>query len=75
MIPTSASLLLQLLAPHILVVVSGQTPLAIATPLLVVSHSASAPSLIPSSAQALPDDDPLKEFFQHSVMGYLCLLR
>lgn len=62
-IPTSISLLLQPLAPHISAVVSGQTPRAVATPLPVVPQLASTPSLVPVPIQVLPDDDPLEEIF------------
>lgn len=66
-IPTLASSLLQLLAPHVSAVVSNQTPPTIATHLPVVPHSASASSLLPAPVQALPNDDPLRKKFQHSV--------
>lgn len=55
-------------------VVSSQTLPTAATHLPVVSHYASAFLLAPVSTQALPDDDPVEEFFQHSVMNFLCLM-
>lgn len=61
-IPTSTSSLLQLLAQRISAVVSGQTPPTVVTPLPIVPHSASASSLVPAPAQALPDDALLKNF-------------
>lgn len=69
-----ASSLLQLW-PTFSAVINGQTPPTIATPLLMVAHSASTSSLVPAPAQALLDDHLLEEFFQHSVMNFLCLLR
>lgn len=66
--------MLQLLAQRISAVVSGQTPPTVVTPLPIVPHSASAYFLVPAPAQALPNDDPFEEFFQHSVMDFLRLL-
>lgn len=61
-IPTSTSLLFQLLAPHISTVVRGQTPSTVAMSMPMIPHSASASLLALASTQALLDDDPLKEF-------------
>lgn len=72
-IPTSTSLLLQLLPRHISVVVSSQTP-NVATPLPMVSHSAPTSSLVSASTQVVHDNDPLEEFFLHSVTNFLRLL-
>lgn len=32
-------------------------------------------TLVPASLQVFPDDYPLEEFFQHSVIDFLHLLR
>lgn len=71
-VPSSASSLLQLLAPHILSLVQGRTfPLAItmeATPLAMVQNLA-------LSALDLTTDAPFKEFFNFSVSNFMQLLR
>lgn len=68
-----ASSLLQLW-PTFSAVISGQTPPTIATPLLMVAHSASTSSLVPAPAQALLDDHPLEQFFSAQCDELLMLI-
>lgn len=46
------------------------TSLTISTP----SSPTHSPTLVPSSTQLVHDDDPLEDFFQHSIVDFLRLL-